>query len=216
MATIHTSFPLTFSMTCGDAGGALFHCPLSRVMPWISQGEGDRQSRRWQGNERRIDWSIGECFHISAHSFKNESLSSAGRAFRVCTLYSPVYRIKDERVSGRAKELSGFYSLVHLHASSCRCLPLTFALFCLWVSRPPLSHFPPQSLRLASRSVSVSSVLLQHQTSSSLSLCPYSISVFGGGGDTGLYRAPKCRLNRSKKSFVPLSITKLNNRMMAA
>lgn len=59
-----------------------------------------------------------------------------------------------------------------------------------------LSHFLPRSLRLASRSVSVSSVLLQHQTSSLLSWRLYSISSLVALGDTGLCKPPSLSVGR--------------------
>lgn len=151
---------LHVSLDVWRCSGTLFDCPLlSRVFPWIWLVERDGRSRRWRRDERRIDRSIEERFHVSAHSFKKQASAALARRSG-CARYVLLCKIKDQRLSGRLKELSGFYRLVHLHASSSRRHSLTFALFCLWVCPRSLSHFLPRPLRLASRSVSVSSVLL--------------------------------------------------------
>lgn len=97
------------------------------------------------GDERRIDWSIEEQFHVSAHSFKKKKKSRASAALArhfEFARYVLRCKIKNQRLSGRPKELSGFYRLVHLHASSSGCVlsDLCFVLS-LSVSSFPLS-FP--------------------------------------------------------------------------
>lgn len=71
------------------------------------------------------------------------------------------------------------YCLIHCQTSSSCCLFLTFVVpsLCLSPFPPALSHFLPWSLRHVSRSVSVSSVLLKHHTSSLLLCCLFSIST---------------------------------------
>lgn len=54
---------------------------LSHPLPCVSLGERDRRSRRWQRHERRIDWSIQEQFHVSAHSFKSSPHPIPSRQF---------------------------------------------------------------------------------------------------------------------------------------
>ena len=77
---------------------------LSHPLPCVSLGERDRRSRRWQRHEGRIDWSVQEQFHVSAHSFKSGPHPIPSRRFEGAHKYLCVCKmcatIKRQIVSG--------------------------------------------------------------------------------------------------------------------
>ena len=90
-------------------------------------GERDRQSRRWRRDERRIDWSVQEQFHVSAHSFKSRASAApvppAGILSVLAKCLCFVHTVYEQMcVNVKCRSFS------RIHASSSRRLSLTFVV----------------------------------------------------------------------------------------